>query len=24
VRDDHENAYFGGFVYPQEVALQCH
>jgi len=24
VRDDHENAYFGGFVYPQEIALQCH
>lgn len=24
VRDDHENAYFGGFVFPQEVALQCH
>lgn len=24
IRDDHENAYFGGFVYPQEIALQCH
>ncbi len=24
VRDDHENAYFGGFVYPQEISLQCH
>jgi ABC-type uncharacterized transport system substrate-binding protein len=24
VRDDHENAYFGGFVFPQEIALQCH
>lgn len=24
VREDHENAYFGGFVYPQEIALQCH
>lgn len=23
VRDDFENAYFGGFVYPQEIALQC-
>jgi hypothetical protein len=24
VRDDHESAYFGGFVFPQEIALQCH
>lgn len=24
VRDDHENAYFGGYVIPQEIALQCH
>ncbi len=24
IREDHENAYFGGFVYPQEIALQCH
>jgi ABC-type uncharacterized transport system substrate-binding protein len=24
VRDDHENAYFGGFVVPQEIAIQCH
>ncbi len=24
IRDDLENAYFGGFVYPQEIALQCH
>ncbi len=24
VRDDTENAYFGGFVIPQEIALQCH
>lgn len=24
VRDDHENAYFGGYVFPQEIALQCH
>lgn len=24
VRDDHEDAYFGGFVFPQEIALQCH
>jgi hypothetical protein len=24
VRDDHDNAYFGGFVFPQEIALQCH
>jgi ABC-type uncharacterized transport system substrate-binding protein len=24
VREDYENAYFGGFVYPQEIALQCH
>jgi ABC-type uncharacterized transport system substrate-binding protein len=24
VRDDIENGYFGGFVYPQEIALQCH
>jgi ABC-type uncharacterized transport system substrate-binding protein len=23
IREDHENAYFGGFVYPQEIALQC-
>lgn len=23
IRDDHENAYFGGFVFPQEIALQC-
>ena len=24
VRDDTENAYFGGFVYPQEITLSCH
>lgn len=24
VRDDTENAYYGGFVIPQEIALQCH
>ena len=24
VRDDTENAYFGGYVIPQEIALQCH
>ena len=24
VRDDTENAYFGGVVIPQEIALQCH
>jgi ABC-type uncharacterized transport system substrate-binding protein len=23
VRDDVDNAYFGGFVYPQEVTLEC-
>lgn len=24
IRDDTENAYFGGFVYPQEITLSCH
>jgi ABC-type uncharacterized transport system substrate-binding protein len=24
VRDDSENAYYGGFVYPQEITLSCH
>jgi ABC-type uncharacterized transport system substrate-binding protein len=24
IRDDHENAYYGGFVYPQEITLSCH
>ena len=24
VRDDTENAYYGGFVYPQEITLSCH
>lgn len=24
VRDDTQNAYFGGFVYPQEITLSCH
>jgi ABC-type uncharacterized transport system substrate-binding protein len=24
VRDDTENAYYGGYVIPQEIALQCH
>jgi ABC-type uncharacterized transport system substrate-binding protein len=24
IREDHENAYFGGFVYPQEITLSCH
>ena len=24
VRDDTENAYYGGFVYPQEITLACH
>lgn len=24
VRNDTENAYYGGFVIPQEIALQCH
>jgi len=24
VRDDTENAYYGGFVYPQEITLLCH
>jgi ABC-type uncharacterized transport system substrate-binding protein len=23
VRDDHENAYYGGFVFPQEITLSC-
>jgi hypothetical protein len=23
VRDDIESAYFGGVVFPQEIALQC-
>jgi hypothetical protein len=23
VRDDPDNAYFGGFVIPQEISLQC-
>lgn len=24
IRDDTENAYYGGFVYPQEITLSCH
>jgi ABC-type uncharacterized transport system substrate-binding protein len=24
IRDDTENAYWGGFVYPQEITLSCH
>jgi len=24
IRDDQENAYYGGFVYPQEITLACH
>ncbi|GAB2176047.1 DUF1007 family protein [Dongia sp. agr-C8] len=24
IRDDHENAYYGGFVTPQEITLSCH
>lgn len=24
IRDDHENAYYGGFVFPQEITLACH
>ena len=23
IREDHENAYYGGFVYPQEITLAC-
>ena len=24
IREDHENAYWGGFVFPQEITLSCH